>query len=482
MNYASIWIRAVLVLGCAAAARGADAKPQAAAPGRPNIILLIADDLGYGELGCQGNPQIPTPHIDSIATNGIRFTQAYVTASFCSASRAGLFTGRYQSRFGYETNPIGALNEDPTIGLPVSETTLADLLKDRGYATSLVGKWHLGGTARFHPQRRGFDEFFGFTHEGHTFVPPPFEGVTTMLRRRTLPDGDRGNKGRWISKDGKLILTAHMGHDEPDYDTNNPIVRSSQPVDEREHLTDAFTREAVDFIGRTKERPFFLCVAYNAVHSPLQGADSYMKKFEHVKDVHRRIFCAMLAHLDDSVGAILKKVRDEGLEENTLIVFFSDNGGPTRELTSSNHPLRGGKGQLYEGGVRVPFLMQFKGTLPAGATYDKPMISLDLFTTAAHLSGEAPPRAGRIDGVDLLPYLKGERDGSPHETLFWRMHDGASFAVRQGDWKLVSHRGKAELFDLAGDVSEARDLAAKEPERAAALRVVYDKWVAGFTE
>ena len=311
-------------------------------------------------------------------------------------------------------------------------------------------------------------------------MPPPFEGVTTMLRSRTLPDGDRGNKGRWVSKDGKLILTAHMGHDEPDYDTNNPIVRSSQPVDEREHLTDAFTREAVDFIGRTKERPFFLCVAYNAVHSPLQGADSYMKKFEHVKDVHRRIFCAMLAHLDDSVGAILKKVRDEGLEENTLIVFFSDNGGPTRELTSSNHRLRGGKGQLYEGGVRVPFLMQFKGTLPAGATYDKPMISLDLFTTAAHLSGEAPPRAGRIDGVDLLPYLKGERDGSPHETLFWR--PGGNTAIRHGDWKLLrmgkrSSSGDSswELYDLSKDVSEQKNLAATYPERLAELISLWKK-------
>ncbi|MEX2212610.1 MAG: sulfatase-like hydrolase/transferase [Phycisphaeraceae bacterium] len=449
---------------------------------RPNIILLIADDLGYGELGCQGNPQVPTPHIDSIAKAGVRFTQGYVTASFCSASRAGLFTGRYQSRFGYEINPVGALNEDPAIGLPVNQATLADLLHDRGYATSLVGKWHLGATAKYHPQRRGFDEFFGFLHEGHSYVPPPYREVVTMLRRKALPDrAGKGEASRWESSDGRLILSSHMGHDEPAYDTNNPLLRSSQPVEEREHLTDAFTREAVDFIARSKERPFFLCVAYNAVHSPLQGADAYMKKFESVKDVHRRIFCAMLAHLDDSVGAILKRVRDERMEERTLIIFLSDNGGPTRELTSSNLPLRGGKGQLYEGGVRVPFMMQHKGVIPSGKLYEKPVISLDLFTTIAAASGGPPPRAGRLDGVDLMPFLRGEDKSTPHDTLYWRMNEGASFAVRRGDWKLVSHRGKsAELFDLANDVSESRDLAAKEPVRMKAMREAYDQWVADF--
>ncbi len=194
---------------------------------RPNIVLLVADDLGYGELGCQGNPQIPTPHIDSIAQSGVRFTSGYVTASYCSASRAGLMTGRYQTRFGYEFNPIGAQNDDPHVGLPSSEVTLAEHLHRAGYATALIGKWHLGGTATYHPLRNGFDEFFGFLHEGHFYVPPPYRGVTTMLRRRTLPTG---GEGRWI--DGATVLSTHMGQDEPAYDANNPIVRGGQPVSE----------------------------------------------------------------------------------------------------------------------------------------------------------------------------------------------------------------------------------------------------------
>src|SRR6056297_1239630 len=230
----------------------------AAADGQPNIVVLLADDLGYGELGCQGNPQIPTPHIDSLAADGVRCTQAYVTAPNCSPSRAGLLTGRIPTRFGYEFNPIGAQNESSTAGLPAEETTVAEFLHDVGYTTGLIGKWHLGGTAAYHPQRHGFDEFFGFTHEGHYFVPPPWEGTTTMLRRKRLP-GNR--EGRYLGD--QLIYTTHMGHDEPAYDANNPIVRAGQPVVEEEYLTDAFTREAVDFIDRHQDKPFFLYVAFN---------------------------------------------------------------------------------------------------------------------------------------------------------------------------------------------------------------------------
>lgn len=442
---------------------------------RPNIVLLLADDLGYGELGCQGNPQIPTPHIDSIAENGIRFTQGYVTAAYCSASRAGLMTGKYQTRFGYEFNPVGALNEDPDAGLPVSERTLADHLHDAGYATGLIGKWHLGGTAKYHPYRRGFDEFFGFLHEGHYFVPPPYRGVTTMLRRRTLPTG---GKGRWTSRDGQVVLSTHMGYDEPDYDADNPIYRGGQPVEEHEYLTDALTREAVDFIGRNSERPFFLYLAYNAVHSPLQGADAYMQKFSTIEDIHRRIFAAMLSNLDDSVGSVLRKLRDEGLEENTLVFFISDNGGPTRELTSSNAPLRGEKGQVYEGGIRVPFLMQWKHSVPAGIDYDEPVVSLDVFATASRVAEHAAP-AG-IDGVDLLPYLMGNRKGRPHESLFWRL--GKRTAVRVGDWKLLKNPSRRnsdsewELYNLSTDASESHDLAADHRERVQQLETEWRRF------
>jgi len=210
----------VTISPCMAPHETADADER-----RPNIVLLFADDLGYGELGCQGNPQIPTPHIDSIANAGIRFTDGYVTAAYCSASRAGLMTGRYQTRFGYEFNPIGHHNEDPQAGLPASQVTLAQHLHDAGYTTALIGKWHLGGHASFHPFRRGFDEFFGFMHEGHYFVPPPYRNMTTMLRRKTLPNGSKGSTGndRWISADGRLIYSTHMGRNEPAYDANNPI-------------------------------------------------------------------------------------------------------------------------------------------------------------------------------------------------------------------------------------------------------------------
>ncbi len=435
----------------------------ATAAERPNIVLLVADDLGYGELGCQGNPQIPTPHVDSLANGGVRFTQGYVTASYCSASRAGLMTGRYQTRFGYEFNPIGHHNEDLRAGLPLNEVTLAEYLRDSGYATALIGKWHLGGHAKFHPFRHGFDEFFGFTHEGHYFVPPPYRGVTTMLRRKALPSGAT----RWQSKNGRLVYSTHMGHNEPAYDANNPIVRGGQPVEENQYLTDALTREAVDFIGRRKKQPFFLYLAYNAVHSPLQGADAYMKRCEHIEDIHRRVFAAMLTNLDDSVGAVMDKLRAEGLEENTLIFFISDNGGPTRELTSSNAPLRGGKGDVYEGGIRVPFLARWKSRLPAGEEYTQPVISLDVYATAAAVAADKRPQPSNIDGVDLLPFLLGQSKGRPHDSLFWRLNRRT--ALRQGDWKLLRNpRGKQQdqwqLYNLAADASESTDLARSHPD------------------
>lgn len=441
-------------------------------PDRPNIVVLLADDLGYGELGCQGNPQIPTPHIDSIAASGIRFTAGYVTASYCSPSRAGLITGRFPTRFGYEFNPIGARNEEPGCGLPPSELTLAQHLHDAGYTTGMVGKWHLGGSAPYNPLRRGFDEFFGFMHEGHFYVPPPYRDVTTMLRRRRLPDG---KEGRWI--DGNLVYTTHMGHDEPAYDADNPILRGGQPVQEHEYLTDALTREATDFIDRNQRRPFFLYLAYNAVHSPLQGADAYMERFAHIEDIHRQIFAAMLANLDDSVGAVLAKLREANLEEDTLVFFLSDNGGPTRELTSSNLPLRGGKGDVYEGGIRVPFMVQWKGKLPGGEVYEQPVISLDIFGTAAAVAGAPLPKSRSIDGVDLMPYLTGKAQGRPHEALFWRMNRRT--AVRVGDWKLLRNpqRGDSEwhLFNLAEDLVEANDLSAKNPDKMTELTNAWEK-------
>lgn len=457
-----------------------------------NVIIIVADDLGYGELGSYGGTDVPTPQIDSLARNGVRFTSAYVTAPFCAASRAALLTGRYQTRFGFEFNPIGAANADPAIGLPLTETILPEVLREAGYATGLVGKWHLGGSAKFNPQRRGFDEFFGFLHEGHYYVPPPWGEHLTWLRRRALPGGA---KGRWNSPDGRVVWTTHLGGFEPDYDADNPLLRNSQPVDEKANLTEVFTREAEAFITRHQAQPFFLYLAYNAVHSPMQGADAYLKRFGHIADVQRRIFAAMLAQLDDGVGRVLARIRAAGIEERTLIVFLSDNGGPTRELTSSNRPLRGEKGQLLEGGVRVPMLLQWKGRVPAGIVEPRMISALELFPTAVAAAGVKPP--ANLDGVDLLPHLsqlapeKNREQTAPvaqsasltprgaaatepiRAQHYWRV--GAQAALRAGDWKIYLARGEAQwqLFNLADDVAEARDLSAAQPARLAELEAAW---------
>ncbi len=440
------------------------------ATAKPNIVYIVVDDLGYGELGSYGGKGIPTPHLDALAAGGARFTSGYVTAPFCAASRAALMTGRYQTRFGFEFNPIGAKNAAPGIGLPVAEKTVADRLRDVGYATGLVGKWHLGGTEPFHPQRRGFDEFFGFLHEGHYYVRPPWQGVTTWLRRKKLPDG---GQGRWTSPDGRIVWSTHLGSNEPEYDTGNPLLRSSQPVDEKANLTDAFTREACDFIGRHRSQPFFLYLAYSAVHSPMQGTDEYMKKFAHIEDIQRRIFAAMLAHFDDSVGKVLAELRKSGVEENTLVVFLGDNGGPTEELTSSNAPLRGGKGDLWDGGIRVPFIVSWKNRIPAGRIVDASVASIDATATALELANAGPSQK-QLDGINLMPLLTGKMAEVPERTLFWRV--GQKNALRSGNWKLIRDGKEWQLYDLANDIGETTNLAAKEPARVQQLTSLWDKW------
>lgn len=436
---------------------------------RPNIVFIVVDDLGYGELGCYGGREVPTPNIDKLAAAGVRFTNGYVTAPFCAASRAALLTGRYQTRFGFEFNPIGAKNAVPGIGLPVTEKTIADRLRDAGYVTGLVGKWHLGGTAEFHPQRRGFDEFFGFLHEGHYYVPAPWQGVTTWLRRKTLPDG---GQGRWNSPDGRIIWSTHLGYNEHEYDADNPLLRSSQPVNENSNLTDAFTREARDFIERHRTQPFFLYLAFNAVHSPMQAADAYIAKFLHIDDIHRRIFAAMLAHLDDAVGRVIAALRENGIEENTLVVFLSDNGGPTKELTSSNAPLRGGKGELREGGIRVPYIVYWNGRITPRVV-ESPIVSLDATAAALEVAGAESGKV-TLDGTSFMPLLTGRKSELHDRTLFWRV--GKKHAVRNGDWKLIRDGNEWKFFNLAHDPGETNDLAAKELDRVQKLSALWDQW------
>ena len=442
-------------------------------PARPNVVLLIADDLGWGECGFQHGPgsrgagAVPTPHLDALAAAGVRFTQGYVTASYCSPSRAGLLTGRVQTEFGHEANPTGVYNDFEAAGLPASQRTLADAMRARGYATALIGKWHLGGHPAAHPLRRGFDRFYGFLHEGHGYGG---RSPVAFLRRKTLPDGR--TSGVWANAAGDLFLNADAPIDEPPYDANNPVLDGGAPVAAHDYLTDALTAEATDFLDAAAGRPFFLCVSYSAVHSPMQAARDDYDAFPHIADPHRRVFAGMLKSLDDSVGELRAELERRGLTETTLVLFLSDNGGPTAELTSTNEPLRGGKGSLYEGGVRVPMLAAWPGVLPAGEDYEEPAWSLDLAATALAAAGGAVPEAW--DGENLLPALAGDAEPPADRNFYWRMED--TTALRSGDLKLVRPRRSEtwELYDLAADPAESRDLAADRPHDLARLVAAWE--------
>jgi arylsulfatase A-like enzyme len=419
-----------LVVPVALAATALAAAPvHAQAKKQPNILLILCDDVGYGEFGFQGKKDIPTPHIDSIARSGVRFTQGYVSGPYCSPTRAGLLTGRYQTRYGHEFNGQG-----PKFGLPLSERTIADLLKGLGYATCCVGKWHLGFEPQFAPTKRGFDEFYG------TLANTPFYEPKNFVDSR-------------LSTEVRKV-------DDPKF-----------------YTTTAYAERAVDWLDKHRKGPWFLYLPFNAQHAPLQAPESYLLKFEHIKDEKRRTFAAMMSAMDDAVGRVLAKVREMGQEEDTLIIFLSDNGGPTQQTSSNNGPLRGFKATTLEGGVRVPFCIQWKGRLPAGKVYEHPIIQLDLLPTCVTAAGGKIDPAWKLDGVDLLPYLTGANKAGPHETLYWRF--GKQWAVRHGDWKLVVSSidgSEPRLFNLADDIGEAKDLIAQEPQRAKELRALYEAW------
>jgi len=404
----------------------------AATAAPPNIIIFYADDLGWGELGCQGHTtDIPTPHIDSLAKNGLRFTQGYVAATYCSPSRAGLLTGRYPTRFGHEFNSTANVT-----GLRLDQTTLATRLKSLGYATAAVGKWHLGSGPDYRPTKRGFDEFYG------TLNNTPFFHPTNFVDSR-------------LSEDIRKI------------------------TDPTFYTTDAYAERAVDWLEKNKTKPCFLYLPFNAVHAPLEASPKYLDRFAAITDPKRKAFAGMLSAMDDAVGRVLAKIRALGQEENTLIFFISDNGGPTQSTTSKNGGLRGFKMTTFEGGPRVPFLAQWKGKIPAGKTYDLPVLNLDVLPTAVIAAGGKTEPSWQLDGVNLLPYLTGTQTARPHPTLYWRY--GPQWAVRHGDLKLVVSKGGSgspELYDLATDRGETQDLAAAQPAKVKELQALWDKWSA----
>jgi arylsulfatase A-like enzyme len=416
---------------------------------RPNILLIVADDLGYGDIGVNGGKDIPTPNIDALAAAGVRCTDGYVSGPYCSPTRAGLLTGRYQQRFGHEFNPGGARDEQQRqrIGLPLTETTLAQRLAAVGYDTALIGKWHLGDAEPMRPLNRGFGHFVGFLGGAHPYVRPP-----------------RGDVA-------------------PVYDDKNQL-------EDYPYLTDLFAQRGADFVSEDRDRPFFLYLAFNAVHTPMQPTDAKLRQFAHIKDERRRQYAAMLSSMDDAIGRVLDALSDRRLERDTLVFFISDNGGPERGNASDNGPLRGGKATTWEGGIRVPFILRWPGRLPDGAVYRHPVIQLDIVPTCLAAAGVEVKSGDRFDGVNLVPAILNRSMRPPHETLFWRF--GPQMAIRRGDWKLVIARGDeeplrrgdlppadlagAKLFNLATDPGEQRDVAGENPQVAAELTAAWQRW------
>lgn len=403
---------------------------------KPNILVILADDLGYADVGFNGCKDIPTPNLDRLAKRSLRCTDGYVTHPFCSPTRAGLLTGRYQQRFGHENNPAW-LPESTVAGLPLGETTLPQVLKTAGYVTGCVGKWHLGAHPQFHPNRRGFDDYFGLLGGGHVYLAGAKGGV-----EYSIP----------MNRNGR-----------------------DEPLDG--YLTEVLGREAAAFVKRHEGKPWFCYLAFNAPHTPLQVTDKQLDRVRHITDNTRRNYAGLVVGMDDAVGTVLTALRDSGQEENTLVWLFSDNGGPVSVTHSDNTPLRGAKGQVFEGGIRVPFLVSWPARLPQGRDYAEPIHSLDVFATAVAVTGAKVSDGVRPEGVDLIPYLSGEKSGHPHERLLWRVGGGVKYAVREGRWKLVHEvAGEPQLFDLSTDVGESKDAAADNPEIAARLQQAYEAW------
>jgi len=407
---------------------------------KPNFIIILADDLGYGDVGFTGSSQIQTPHIDRLAGDGVIFTQGYVSAPVCGPSRAGLITGRNQVEFGVDNNLTQRLPQfnDDYHGLPVTEKTIADRLAALGYRNSIIGKWHLGEDEKFQPLQRGFHEFWGYLGGGHHYF-------------KSEPNGE-----------GYLC----------------PIVCTYKEAQAITYLTDDKGDECVDFIRRHKEQPFFLFASFNAPHAPMHATKEDLKLFKHIKDKKRRAYCAMTHRLDVNVGRIINELKKHDLYENTLIAFLSDNGGP-KSNGSLNAPLNGSKGILLEGGIRVPFAISWPQAIDAGQVYHHPVSSLDLTATFVELAGGKITTADKLDGVNLMPYILGENKGRPHPEMKWQFT--ISKSIRQGDWKLVQIPDRLPmLYNIKADISEQNNLAHLHGDKVATMLKELGDWSVGL--
>jgi len=422
----------------AAAIFGSGAAPVAGdpPPAPPGVVLILADDLGYADLGIHGSPELRTPNLDAIARDGILCTDAYVSAPQCTPCRAGLLTGRYPQRFGYARNQARR-------GLPPDERTLAEVLRDAGYATAAIGKWHLGGWPECHPREHGFDEFFGFVGGVSAYLPSP---VTHSVPR---------------------------------------ILRNTAPVRVPQELTTAFGAEAAAFVARNRDGPFFLYLAFSAPHYPLEATPDAIARVR-LPDGPRRTYVAMVETMDAAIGAVRDALRDAGRDDDTLLFFLSDNGGATHLGGASNAPFRGAKKTLLEGGIRVPFLARWPDGLPRGVLRREPILQLDVFPTVLAAAGVRPDGLP-LDGVDLLPPLASGAPGG-REHVFWRFamnraRDDRQWAARAGPLKLLRLPGADPILtDLARDPEERRDLAAERPEDARRLLEAWKTWNATLPE
>lgn len=398
---------------------------------KPNIILLFSDDAGYADFGFQGSKVMITPNLDKLASESVVMKQAYVTDPTCGPSRAGLMTGKYQQRFGFEENnvpgymsAVSAADGDE-MGIPVEEILMGEYLKKQGYATAFYGKWHLGGADKFHPTKRGFDEFYGFRGGARSYFAYSKEPASKL----DLMERGFGNF-----------------------------------VEPEKYLTDALADEAILFIEKNakKEQPFFAYLSFNAVHTPMDATPEDLTKFPNLEG-KRKTVAAMTLALDRASGKILDKLKELGIEDNTIVVFTNDNGGPTDKNASSNLPLSGTKSNHLEGGIRVPFLIKWPGKIKPNTSYNSPISTLDILPTFYAAAGGDPSSLNDIDGVNLIPYINNEFKSKPHEALFWKKDTRA--CIRKGDWKLIRFPDRpAELYYVPNDIKEETNMAAHKPE------------------
>ncbi len=421
------------------------AVPALQAADKPNVVILFADDSGYADFGFQESVREDfkhlTPHIDSIADAGARFTNAYVTGAVCSPSRAGMMTGRYQERFGHETNlPPGTQD-----GLPLSETFGVKRLQKIGYKTGLIGKWHLGYPDAFHPNERGYDDFYGLLQGSRPYYPM-----------------EKATKDRVIQDNG--VNTSESGY-----------------------VTDRLGDAACEFIKENKDEPFYLFLSFTAPHGPLQPRmSSYdAQRIKHIAHEPRRNYAGLIVAMDDNVGKVLSTLENTGLNDNTIVIFTNDNGGPGGKDSTSNYPLRGYKGGLYEGGVRVPWAMAWPGNIEPGTVIDTPVITMDILPTVFEAAREPVDPSWQLDGDSLLPLFGASRNSFPKRTLYWRRSGiEGPISLRDGDWKLLDRNtpdGKPELYNLASDLGESNNVASKNPKIFKRLKAKLDAWEAQLT-